>query len=88
MNELVGAGVRSVEAIGGDLEILDVEVGPTAPAAGTRLEDLSLPRGSLVIADAHGDRVSGAETVLEPGNRYVVAVESAVKREVLNLLRG
>jgi trk system potassium uptake protein TrkA len=88
VNELVGDGVRSIESVGGTLEILEVEITPGAPAAGRKLEDTSLPRGSLIISKANGDRVSTAETVLEPGNRYLVAVEAAVNEEVMNLLRG
>lgn len=88
VNELIGDGVRSVESIGGDLEILEVEVRPNAPAAGRKLKDTNLPKGSLIIAHANGDRVSTAETILEPGDRYLVAVEAAVNEEVMNLLRG
>jgi trk system potassium uptake protein TrkA len=88
VNELIGGGVRSVESIGGDLEILEVEVRPNAPAAGRKLKNTNLPKGSLIIAHANGDRVSTAETVLEPGDRYLVAVEAAVNEEVMNLLRG
>jgi trk system potassium uptake protein TrkA len=77
-----------LESIGGDLEILDVQISPDAPAAGRRLDSVSLPTGSLVIAHAGGDRVSGAETMLEPGDRYLVAVEAAVNEEVMHLLRG
>ncbi|MDY6819281.1 MAG: TrkA family potassium uptake protein [Halobacteriales archaeon] len=87
-NELIGAGVRSIEEVTADLEILEIEIAEAAPAGGKRLADISLPRGSLVIANANGQRVSGAETVLEPGDRYIVAVESAVTQDVLNLLRG
>ncbi|MFB6192171.1 MAG: TrkA family potassium uptake protein [Haloarculaceae archaeon] len=87
-NELVGDGVRSVEGIGGRLEVVDVEVDPEAPAAGRRLDQVRLPRGSLIIADANGGRISTAETVLEPGTRYLVAVESDLMDEVLNVLRG
>lgn len=71
-----------------DPENLDVEFAPNAPAAGRRLDSVRLPRGSLIIAHAGGDRVSGAETVLEPGERYLVAVEAAVNEEVMNLFRG
>lgn len=88
VNEVVGGGVRSIESVGGNLEILEVEVTPGAPAAGRTLENTSFPRGSLIIAHANGDRVSTAESVLEPGNRYLVAVEAAVNDEVMNLLRG
>jgi trk system potassium uptake protein TrkA len=88
VNELLGAGVRSIESVGGTLEILEIEVSPEAPAAGRRLDSVSFPRGSLIIAHANGDRVSTAETVLEPGDQYLVAVEAAVTEEVMNLLRG
>jgi trk system potassium uptake protein TrkA len=88
VNELVGGGVRSIEAVGGNLEILEVEITPGAPAAGRKLKNTSLPRGSLIIAHANGDRVSTAETELEPGDRYLVAVEAAVNDELMNLLRG
>jgi len=88
VNELLGAGVRSVESVGGDLEIVAVEIAADAPAAGRRLDSVSLPKGSLIIAHAGGSRVSSAETVLEPGDRYLVAVEAAVSEEVMQLLRG
>lgn len=88
VNELVGSGVRSIESVGGNLEILEVEITPSAPAAGRKLKNTSLPRGSLIIAHANGDRVSTADTILEPGDRYLVAVEAAVNDEVMNLLRG
>jgi trk system potassium uptake protein TrkA len=55
VNELVGEGVRSIESVGGTLELLEVEITPNAPAAGRRLENTSLPRGSLIIAQANGD---------------------------------
>lgn len=88
VNEVIGEGVRSIEGIGGDLEIVEVEITPEAPAAGRRLEQVSLPRGSLVISDAEGGHIGTADTVLDPGNRYLVAVETAVIDEVLNLLQG
>jgi len=87
-NELLGAGVRSIESVGGNLDILEVQISPDAPAAGRSLDSISFPKGSLVIAHANGDRVSTAETVLEPGDRYLVAVEAAVTEEVMQLLRG
>ena len=49
---------------------------------------MGLPRGSLIVVDATGDRIGGPDTVLEPGEKYVLAVESAVVDEVMNLLRG
>ena len=88
-NEIVGGvGVRTIEEITGDLEIMEIEVSEAAPAAGKRLDAVRLPRGSLIVSDAAGGRIGGPEMVLEAGDRYIVAVESDVADEVLNLLRG
>jgi trk system potassium uptake protein TrkA len=87
-NAIIGEGVRTVEDVFGDVEILEVEIAEGAPVAGRPLSDVRLPRGSLVIVDYAGNRIGGPETVLEAGNRYVVAVESGVADEVMNLLRG
>lgn len=85
---VVEGGVRSIEQVSGDLEIVEVEIAADAPAAGKALEALRFPRGSLIIADAGGGRIGGPDTVLEAGERYLVAVESEVADEVMNLLRG
>lgn len=68
-----------------DLEIDEIE---GAPAAERTLSEVAFPRGSLIIADVRGGRIGGPETVLEPGERYLVAYESNVADEVMNLLRG
>jgi len=81
-------GVRSLEDVTGDLEILEVEVDEGAPVAGRSLTDIALPRGSLIVSDGDGDRIAGSETVLEAGRSYVVATEASVSDEVLNLMRG
>lgn len=88
VNEIVGEGVRTVEEVFGDVEVLEVEIAEDAPAAGRTLREVRLPRGSLIVVDYHGNRIGGPETVLEPGERYVVAVEHGVSDEVMNLLRG
>lgn len=88
VNEIIGRGVRTLEDVSGDLEIIEVEVAAEAPAAGRRLDEVRLPRGSLIVSDAAGGRIGGPDTVLEAGNRYIVAVESDVADEVINLLRG
>jgi trk system potassium uptake protein TrkA len=87
-NEIVTEGVRTIEDIGGNVEVVEVEVAEGAPVANRRLDEVRLPRGSLIIVDYQGNRLGGPDTVLEPGHRYVVAVESDVADEVLNLLRG
>ncbi|WP_435344314.1 potassium channel family protein [Haloarchaeobius sp. HRN-SO-5] len=87
-NEIVGEGVRSLEDVFGDVDVLEVEIAEGAPVAGKRLEDVRLPRGSLIIVDADGEHIGGPETVLEAGNRYLLAVEADVADEVMNLMRG
>ncbi len=87
-NKLSGAGVRTLEEVSGDVEILEIEIAEDAPAAGKSLAEVRLPRGTLIIVDYRGDRIGGPETVLEPGHRYIIAVETPVVDEVLNLLRG
>jgi trk system potassium uptake protein TrkA len=87
-NEIAGSGVRTIEDVAGNVEIVEIEITDEAPVAGKRLDEVSLPRGSLIIVDYRGDRLGGPDTVLEPGHRYVVAVESDVADEVMNLMRG
>ena len=87
-NQMTGAGVRTLEEVSADVEILEVEIGENAPAAGKSLEEVRLPRGTLIIVDYRGNRIGGPETVLEPGHRFIIAVETAVVDEVLNILRG
>ncbi|WP_324665179.1 potassium channel family protein [Haloarcula sediminis] len=71
-----------------DLDIIEVSVAPSAPVAGRRLDEIALPSGSLLISTADRAELAGADTVLEPGERYILAVESDVVDEVLKLLRG
>ncbi|KAB1196724.1 MULTISPECIES: TrkA family potassium uptake protein [Haloferax] len=87
-NEIANGGVRTIEDIGGSVEVVEVEVAEDAPVAGKRLDEVRLPRGSLIIVDYRGDRLGGPDTVLEAGHRYVLAVESPVADEVMNLFRG
>lgn len=84
----VDPGVRALEDMVGDLEILVMEVTEDAPVAGRLLIDVALPEGSLVVSDSNGDTTAGAETVLEPGQSYVVATEPSVEDEVVRLFRG
>jgi trk system potassium uptake protein TrkA len=87
-NQISGAGVRTLEEVSGDVEIIEVEIAEDAPAAGRSLDEVRLPRGSLIVVDHEGERIGGPETILEPGNRYIIAVETSVADEVLNILRG
>ncbi|MFA9518097.1 TrkA family potassium uptake protein [Halopenitus sp. H-Gu1] len=84
----VELGVQALEGTVGEIEILDIEVGPDTPVAGKTLEDVALPRGSLVVTGAGGDSIADAETELLAGQSYVLAVDPSVANEVINLFRG
>jgi trk system potassium uptake protein TrkA len=87
-NSIVADAVRTVSDLTGRLEVMEVTVAEGAPAAGRDLTEVRLPTGSLVVSAADGDAVAGPDTVLEPGRRYVVAVDPDVADEVMNVLRG
>jgi trk system potassium uptake protein TrkA len=80
--------VSALEDVTGELDILEIRVQEGAPVANRTLSDIALPRGSLIVSNAAGDRIAGPDTVLEPGETFVVAVEPDVVDEVMNLMRG
>ncbi len=86
--EVSGGGVRTIEEVTADLELMEVRVEANAPAAGKRLDAVSFPRGALVVTDTRTGEFPTPETVLEPGVRYVLAVNAGVADEVVQLLRG
>ena len=84
---LIERDVQTLESVTGDLDILQIEVVEGAPVAGRTLEEVSLPRGSLVVSGARGDHTARSDTRLEVGETYIVAVEPAVANEVVNLFQ-
>jgi trk system potassium uptake protein TrkA len=88
VNAVLSGDVRSLEHAMGVLDIAEVRIGADAPAAGKRLTEISFPKGCLVVSDVDGSSIAGADTVLEPGHRYIVAAEPDVVQEVMRLLRG
>jgi trk system potassium uptake protein TrkA len=88
LNAVLGGGVRTVESLPGELEIIEMTVAEGAPVAGKSLQAVSLPRGSLIVSGAAGNHVATSETTLEPGHGYLVAVENEVADEVTRLFRG
>jgi trk system potassium uptake protein TrkA len=88
VNAATAGDLRTMEALPGELEIAEIRVLEGAPVAGRNLADVALPRGSLVVSDADGDRVPGSETTLEAGRTYLVAVETNVADEVRQLFHG
>lgn len=87
-NEIAGSDVQTLSDVTGAVEIMAVRVGEGAPAAGRSLREIQFPEGTLVISGEEGDRIARPDTTLEPGSRYLVAVDPAVVDEVLALLRG
>ncbi|MEF8806544.1 potassium channel family protein [Natronomonas sp.] len=85
---LTGKDVRTLLYPTGDLDIIEVTVTETAPVAGRRLDEIALPEGALLLSTGDREELAGPETILEAGERYILAVESDVVDEVLNLLRG
>lgn len=85
---LTGEDIRTLVYPTADLDILQVTVAESAPVAGHRLDEIALPAGSLLISTGDREKLAGPETVLEAGEQYILAVESDVVDEVLNLMRG
>ncbi len=84
----VDSGVRALEDMVGDLEILVIEVTESAPVAGRTLGEITLPEGSIIVSGADGNATAGAGTRLDPGQSYVVATEPDVETEIVRLFRG
>ena len=85
---LTGEDIRTLVYPTAELDILEVSVAPSAPVAGRRLDEIALPSGSLLISTADRTELAGPDTVLEPDERYILAVETDVVDEVLDLMRG
>jgi trk system potassium uptake protein TrkA len=88
VNEILGSDVQTLADVTGTLDIMQIRVGEGAPAAGKTLSEIRFPSGTLVISDDDGERIARPDTTLDPGRRYVVAVEPDVADEVMNLMRG
>ncbi len=90
-NEIIhvaGGGVRTIEEVSGDLTLLELTVAGDAPVADRELREVAFPRGAVVVAGRDSNQLPGPEMVLEPGFRYVVAVNTDISDEVVRLFRG
>ncbi|MDZ7701945.1 MAG: TrkA family potassium uptake protein [Halobacteriales archaeon] len=86
--EITGGGVRTIEEVTDDLELIEIEVTEDAPAAGKRFSEIRFPDGSLVIQRQGDDRLASGESVLTPGERYILATKPESADELVRLLRG
>jgi trk system potassium uptake protein len=66
------------------LEIIEVEVGQGAPAAGQRVSDVNLPDGSLIISVLRNGRgfVPNAETVIDPGDEVLLVLDPGLEDRI------
>jgi len=85
---LTGEGIQTLVYPTADLDIIEVTVAESAPVAGRRLDEIALPAGSLLISTADREELAGPDTILEANESYILAVESDVVDEVINLMRG
>jgi trk system potassium uptake protein TrkA len=63
------------------LEIIELEVQPEAPAAGTRVADVPLPDGSLIISVLREGKgfVPKADTVIEAGDQVLLVLDPGLE---------
>jgi len=66
------------------LEIIEVEVAHTAPAAGKAVEEVLLPEGSLIISVLRGGKgfVPKAETVIEGGDEVLLVLDPGLEEAI------
>jgi trk system potassium uptake protein len=66
------------------LEIIEIEVGPDAPAAGRQVSEVELPEGSLIISLLRGGRgfVPRADTVIDVGDEVLLVLDPGLESEI------
>jgi trk system potassium uptake protein TrkA len=90
-NEVIdvsAGGVRTIEELTGEIELLEIEITEEAPAAGKELRNVAFPRGAIIVASQSDGTFPQAQTVLEAGDQFILAVKTGVSDEVVRLLRG
>lgn len=88
VNALSGSNIRTLEDVTGDLEILDIQVSYDAPIKGQELSAIDFPEGAQVISRTNGHVAAQADEKLVGGRRYLVAADSHVVNDVIELFRG
>ena len=63
------------------LEIIEVEVSASSPAAGRSVQDVALPDGSLIISILRGGKgfVPTADTVIDPGDEVLLVLDPGLE---------
>jgi len=86
--DVTGSGLRTIEEVTRNLELIEITVAENAPAAGKQFRDVGFPTGSLVICSREAQSFATGETIAEPGSTFVMAVNPEIADEVVRLMRG
>ncbi len=72
------------------LEIIELEVTDDAPAAGSKVEDVDLPEGALIISvlRAGGGFVPKADTVIEAGDEVLLVLDPGLEEAITPQFTG
>jgi trk/ktr system potassium uptake protein len=72
------------------LEIIEVEVGQDAPAAGQKVSDVELPDGSLIISVLRNGRgfVPNSETVIDAGDEVLLVLDPGLEDRITAQFSG
>lgn len=84
----LGAPVQPIADLTTHLEVVALEATTDAPAAGKALADILVPTEATVIANMDSDELADGETVVTPGDRYLIATRPAVADDLKKLFRG
>ena len=76
--------VHLLDLPGQRLEIIEMEVSEDAPAAGSKVEDIALPEGSLIISILRGDGgfVPKPDTVIEVGDEVMLVLDPGLEPSI------
>jgi len=88
LTHVLGDGFEQFAAMPEGFELLVVRAGEAAPATGRRVKQLRLPVGSRLIGDVTRSVIVTADTTVESGNQYMLALDRDVADEARRLFEG
>ncbi|WP_368411809.1 TrkA C-terminal domain-containing protein [Haladaptatus halobius] len=59
-----------------------------APVAGEAVQDIAVPKGSMIVVNMNRKTIIRPTITLEPGMNLLVATEPNASRKIVNLLTG
>jgi trk system potassium uptake protein TrkA len=85
LSHLMGDGVREVHRIGdGSIDIIEIEIGPTAPAGDTPITEFKLPTGGLVMLVNREENsfIPRGDYVFRRGDRIILIAKNGSEAEI------